>query len=67
MYQGQKQALGVQVFMKEILVEMILTPTILIRLNLEIEMEDGSILDFRDEIEAVINFWKRYFRNDLYL
>jgi len=33
--------------------------------SLEIELEDGTILHFVDEIEAVINFWIDYFRNNL--
>ncbi|MGA9638575.1 MAG: hypothetical protein WBQ70_08760 [Flavobacterium sp.] len=33
--------------------------------SLEIEMEDGTILYFVDEIEIVIKFWKDYFKNRL--
>ena len=29
--------------------------------RLKIELEDGTILDFNDEIENVIEFWKSYF------
>lgn len=33
--------------------------------SLEIEMEDGTILYFVDEIEIVIKFWKDHFKNRL--
>jgi len=33
--------------------------------RLEIELEDGTILDFNTEIKKVIEFWKIYFTNDL--
>ncbi|MFB9080482.1 hypothetical protein ACFFLS_20320 [Flavobacterium procerum] len=33
--------------------------------RLEIELEDGTILDFNEEIKIVIEFWKSYFSNDL--
>lgn len=32
---------------------------------LKIEMKDGTVLHFEDEIEKVINFWKDYFKNQL--
>jgi hypothetical protein len=33
--------------------------------RLEIELEDGTILDFNNEIKKVINFWKNYFQDEL--
>jgi hypothetical protein len=33
--------------------------------RLEIELEDGTILNFKNEIKIVINFWKDYFKNTL--
>ncbi|KIQ14654.1 hypothetical protein RT99_22740 [Flavobacterium sp. MEB061] len=33
--------------------------------RLEIELEDGMILNFNEEIKNVIEFWKSYFNNDL--
>lgn len=33
--------------------------------RLEIELEDGTILNFKKEIKIVIDFWKDYFKNTL--
>jgi hypothetical protein len=33
--------------------------------TLEIELEDGSVLYFIDEIETVLEFWKEYFKTTL--
>ena len=33
--------------------------------TLAIELEDGSVLDFAEEVKKVVNFWKEYFQNQL--
>jgi hypothetical protein len=33
--------------------------------RLEIELEDNTILNFKDEIKKVIDFWKNYFKIEL--